>query len=330
MCKIVSFAGITPETQKNAWKFILALAPIMSKVDDDGFGYAAFDRSGNLFGERWLNNKQAFKNRPQPNQVTEFDNQIINEFNDLLSVPNKEPKYNNFGELSDNICAITLHARMATSGKEFVNTHPFVEGRTSLIHNGVISNHHRLSKKHSSCDSEVILHEYIKSDVHSDINNFQKVAGALEGYYALGILTQAEDQLVMDIVKDGRASLSAAYVKELQTIVFATSLSHIFEAAKKCKFKVTSHYNVKENSIFRINALTGKVIQTASFVSVPATKYGSSYSDWEESRYTGNGFVKVSESTKATHTSQFSGRHADWVKDKHSNVWRKINGGGKK
>lgn len=333
MCKIVSIPGIKPSNRKNAWKFIMAITPIMSKHDEHGFGYAAFDQDGQLFGERWLSNKSAFKNRTIHQPLTELDQTIITEYGQVLIKKNQEPKYDTFGILSDDISAITLHARMATSGREFKNTHPFVEGDTSLIHNGVISNDTSLTKKYSTCDSEVILHEYLKDDVKSDVNNFQKVADSLRGYYALSILTKVDGVSVMDVVKDDRASLSAAYVKELQTIVFATSLSHIFEAAKKCKFKVLSHYEVKPESILRINALTGKVIKTASFKSSgysSITRYKGGYGAWDDdvnSRTFSDMIdyetgVKKEQEFSRLHYSDLHSSHIDWFTE-DGKTWKK-------
>jgi len=48
--------------------------------------------------------------------------------------------YNKFGDVRlDDMSAITLHTRLATSGKGLLNCHPFIENDTSVIHNGMIS-----------------------------------------------------------------------------------------------------------------------------------------------------------------------------------------------
>src|ERR1017187_5238882 len=132
MCKLVMFAGIRPKCRANAEKFVKAIAPIMSEHDTDGLGYAAIDPEGNLSGERWHINKEAFKSRAKLNEV---DLAIMQEFNNTLIKGEQDGGYNKFGDVHKPMSAIMLHTRMATSGKEFDNTHPFVEGNTALIHN---------------------------------------------------------------------------------------------------------------------------------------------------------------------------------------------------
>jgi predicted glutamine amidotransferase len=262
MCKLVIMGGIRPKYRDNAEKFVAAIAPIMSEKDTDGLGYASFDPDGNLNGERWHINKEAFKNRDKFNDI---DKLIIKEFRNTLI---KDEKYNSFGDIDKPISAIILHARMATSGKEFQNTHPFVDSGTALIHNGVIYNDTTLTKKHSTCDSEVILHEYLKEKVNKDIKNFDKVAKTLSGYYALGILSKTKDGLpILDVVKDKKASLYAVHVLELGAIVFATDPTHVYKAckSKKLNFTISSSFQIKDNVIIRMNALTGHVIETATF-----------------------------------------------------------------
>lgn len=266
MCKVMIMSGITDETKDKAWEFIKAISKEMSSpnvTEKDGLGYAAIDNEGKLFGERWVKNDDAFKHRNPFG--TEIDSTILKQFKILR----REKVYGNFGVFNDNIRSITLHSRMATNTVNYKNTHPFVEGFTSVIHNGVIYNDDKLTKKYSTCDSEVILHEYIKSNVNNKLGKFKKVANKLDGYYVLGILSKTnEGRVILDIVKDSRASLDAFFIKELNTIVFATPKyngSPVEDACKSLGFTIVSKYEVVSNRVQRFDALTGEAIACESF-----------------------------------------------------------------
>lgn len=266
MCKIMIMSGITDETKENAWAFCKAMAVQMSSpnsAEKDGFGYAAIDAQGNLFGERWVDNKAAFKH--QNPYGSEVDNTYLKKYK-ILS---KERMYGNFGVFNENIRSITMHSRSSTNTVSYKNTHPFVEDFTSVIHNGVIHNDDKLTKKTSTCDSEVILHEYIKYNIANRPGKFKKVANRLEGYYALGIFSKtSEGRVILDIIKDNSAKLEAYMIKELNCVVFATPKfngSSVEDACKTLGFEIISKYEVKANRLQRLDALTGETIAYESF-----------------------------------------------------------------
>lgn len=265
MCKILNIAGINNGTKDAAWKFIQEMGKEMSKNNDDGLGYTAIDEDGDMYGERWHKNSEAFKSRVA---LSELDKKLIESYNGCIG---KEDKYNSFGNLNENIVAITLHTRMATSGKEFYNTHPFVLDDVSLIHNGVIRNTKSLINTMSTCDSECILHEYVDNEVSKDVSNFQKVVDRLEGYFALGVFgIDSNFNRYLDVIKDDKARLYAAYIEQLDTMVFTTDISDVYKVCKKLKFKVASHYEVIDNVLLRLDAITGKAYN--SFVFKPSVK----------------------------------------------------------
>lgn len=298
MCKLMIMSGITDETQENAWAFSKAMAKEMSSPncnEKDGLGYAAVDNEGKLFGERWVNNKEAFQHKNA--YGTDIDTHILKKYKIL----NREKVYGNFGVFSDKIRSITMHSRSATNTVSYKNTHPFVENYTSVIHNGVIYNDDQLTKKISTCDSEVILHEYIKCNVANKIGKFKKMANRLEGYYAMGILSKNSQGLpILDIIKDGTARLEAFFIKELDTIVFATpkyNTSPVEDACKTLGFTIISKYDVKDNRIQRLNALTGETIAYESFkpkdftrktaVSTPTNWYEGDANEYPYGQYGG-------------------------------------------
>lgn len=272
MCKIAIIKTITDETRESAWMFIKEMAKQMSKpncTESDGFGYAAIDGEGNLFGERWLHNADAFKHR------NSFGAEEDDEFLKKIKILSKDRVYNSFGQLTDNIKSVTLHSRMSTNEVALKNTHPFVEDFTSVIHNGVISNDEKFTKKTSTCDSEVILHQYIKYNIANKPGKIKKLASKLEGYYALGIFSKTRDgRVILDVVRDSNAKLEAFYIKELKTIVFATPKwtgSPVEDTCKALGFTIKSKYEVKGNRLQRFDVMTGEAIGIESFRSKERT-----------------------------------------------------------
>jgi hypothetical protein len=276
--------GINDENRELATKVIKGMAVEMSSESDkDGLGYAALTDEGELFGERWLYNSEAFKDRVEsdPDALT-----LAKESGGALECTIPE-KYGVIGKgpagLS-SITAITLHTRYATTARGFQNCHPFVtpDGKTSLIHNGVINNHMQLTKKYSTCDSEAILHEYISEGVADKIINVEKMAKKLYGYYACGVFaTTSEGFRVLDVFKDGRAQLHGVYIKELKTPVLTTKLEFIQKVAKDLGLTISQIYKVKDDMILRFNPYTGTILDYTGFNSNGYYSSGSSYNSYD-------------------------------------------------
>jgi predicted glutamine amidotransferase len=274
MCKVMMMAGITSDTRNNAWKFIKEMAKEMSPSNMDGLGYAALSTDGELFGERWHQNAEAFNVRQVREPLSQLDSYLMEAYGGALRKDHQPIRYNKFGSVNeDGLAAITLHTRMATSGKEFMNTHPFVVGQTSLIHNGVIRNADRLEMKQSTCDSEAILNLYIKYKVMQKPGAIQAVAKKLQGYYACGVISRNDsDGAIMDVFKCNSANLTAAFVQELNTVVFSTRIADIKAVCARLGFNVLSEFIFESQTLLRLDALTGEVIGTVEF-KVPVPKY---------------------------------------------------------
>jgi predicted glutamine amidotransferase len=274
MCKVMMMAGVTSDTRDNAWKFIKEMAKEMSPSNMDGLGYAALSTEGELFGERWHHNGEAFNVRQGGEPLSPLDSHLIETYAGALRKERPPIRYNKFGSVNeDSLAAITLHTRMATSGKEFMNTHPFVVDGTSLIHNGVIRNADKLEMIQSTCDSEAILNLYVKHKVMQKPTSIQSVAKKLQGYYACGVLSHNESQgHILDVFKCSNANLGAAFVQELNTVVFSTRVSDIKAVCTRLGFNVLSEFVFEAETLLRIDALTGEPIETISFI-VPAPKY---------------------------------------------------------
>lgn len=266
MCKILNIPKITDQNRENALAFIEKMAPLMSQGNRDGIGYAAIDASDALFGERWHRNDDFMKVR----SISEMDKGLQSLFGDVLSVKlSVDHKYSSFGvgaEGLSSIKAITLHTRMATSGKEFKNTHPFVyeDQDTSLIHNGVIRNVGAFDLKKSTCDSESILISYLKHGVNVGLSNVQAMDDALNGYYAIGVFSRDDQgRRVMDVIKGPQANLYVVYIHELAGYVFSTNIDDVFKACDQLKFTCSTGVTLKEGSALRF--IDGELVSVVTY-----------------------------------------------------------------
>jgi len=273
MCKVFMLAGITEETNSKAVALTKAMAKPMSIANKDGLGYTAVDKVGNMFGERWHLNASAFTPVPVLPDTSDID-ELIATFGDAVKydpprVSSSYSEYNNFGDVDlSKMTAITLHTRMATSGRVFSNTHPFVDvdKDTSLIHNGIIRNDSDFKLKLSTCDSEAILIAYLQQEVNIDPLNVQGMADILTGYYACGVFSRdALGNRIMDIFKANGARLSGVWIKELNTFAYSTSEYDIKEAAKEVGLTTGPTFEFKDEWLVRIDYLSGKVEYTVDF-----------------------------------------------------------------
>lgn len=252
MCKIAGVAKVNDENRDKVWAMMIAIGDIMSRTQRDGLGYAAFDKRGRIFGERWLENKLAF---------TDFS------VNSKMTPAKIEKVYNFFGEqvLRDEAQTIILHTRMATCGRGLANTHPFIDNlekpHTAIIHNGIIANDEEHEKKFSTCDSEVLVHLYEKFNVSTKLNNIKKVAAELIGWFTvLNLTTDSNGRMLMDIYTDS-PRLTSYFVKELDTRVYSTSGMDIEEAADILGFTINDRQTIASNTAYRIDALSGVVLE---------------------------------------------------------------------
>lgn len=270
MCKIMIMSGINNKNRALALEFTKLMAKQITPGNSDGLGYAAVTTKGTLFGERWLNNSEAFVNRPTIQTLSKQETLLVDKYKGFLIPDVPAPVYNSFGVIDEeNIAAITLHTRLATSGKEFINTHPFVLGDTALIHNGVISNANDLKMVQSTCDSEAILNEYVDNKVMDKPENIRKVAGKLQGYYACGVFSKTKSGgTILDIFKDSRANLEAAYIVDMRAIVFSSRLSDIKAVCSQMGMEIGRTFKVSDDMLLRVDPVSGDVLVTESFTSL--------------------------------------------------------------
>lgn len=289
MCKIAGVTKVTDKNRDNVWLFMMALGELMTPGNNDGLGYAAFDKEGNIFGEKWLNNAQAFLDLSKivPNITAEKMANL----------------YTYFGKkvVKDDAQAIILHTRAATCGKGIKNTHPFINNEddieVAIIHNGVIGNHMDLEKKFSTCDSEVIAHLYDKHGVKAGLTKIDEVTQRLWGWYTvLALSKDPNGKMYMDAFTDA-PRLSSYFIPELDTRVYSTYAGDIEKVAKMFGYTIKDGKTMKANTSQRIDVLTGEVLErhvTKEMKAPPAKPFAEGGQVvWMEGDFSDDDFVKA-------------------------------------
>ena len=275
MCKVMIIPRVPKGKSDLALKFIKASVKFMTASDPHGIGYAAIS-DNKLSGECWINPNDAFQSK----EITELDSKLHSLLGDSISKTNSD--YRSFGDVNlSSIQSIMLHSRYATCDKSIENTHPFHAENTALIHNGVISNASQLTNKTSTCDSEVILNEYIAKNVRIYPKRIVDVIKALRGWYTVAVMTQIDDQWYIDVFKETQSTLIAAYIKELDSTVFCTSESILKATAKACKFTLSHVHTIRSGLLIRIECRTGESILHVPFESAPREFMTESTTAWD-------------------------------------------------
>lgn len=277
-------AGIKNEHLPKVQRLLKTASKNMSFIEDDGVGYAAITKDGKVYGEKWRNKEDAFEIHSQPasDPIISFINTMFGDAAKWDKAPVTSKVYDSFGsrtiEAIDNTVAVILHARKATqnSAKVIENVHPFCmidqteQPDTALIHNGNILNHAKLTKTMSTCDSEVILHEYLANMMYHNPWGIEQLAKTLIGEYAVGVLSSMSDTdgaitPYLDVFKSGNKDLYAGWVPELETMVFCTTEHVLTNSCKESDLTVKNIIKIQDGFLMRIDAVTG--IRTTDLVS---------------------------------------------------------------
>jgi len=275
MCRLLLMTGI--KDSELAAKFMKAAKIPMSVGNDMGIGYSAVKSNGDFFTERWHDNDM-FMDRESV--MTPEIIEQLKPFEKRLS--KLKINYDFRGELADlamtDIRTVTMHTRYATCGRDFMNTHPFVYGDTSLVHNGVINNDYSLNvNKISTCDSEAALQTYIQEGVATNFDNAQAWLDRLSGYWAFGILARdSSGRRIFDVVRNS-ASLYAANVEDLG-LVIATTAGIIHSASLQTGLVAETPQLITANMLWRFDAVTGELLQKQQLRD--SSLNNSYYSSW--------------------------------------------------
>lgn len=272
-------AGMKKEHKPKIQKILEAASKSMSYVEDDGIGYAAITSSGRIYGEKWVKNSEAWnvRTKPVPTFGEIFIQSLLDKAAKNLKLTSTEVLYEKFGsnpstELTDDTVAVILHARKQTTGGVSIqNTHPFYmidredeKPDIALIHNGTINNHLTLKKKFSTCDSEVILHQYDEHGLNYNPWSIQKLADNIAGLYTVGVLTSTysgEDLVpILDIFKHNK-DLHVGYCPAIETAIFTTNTTTFDSISRETGFEITNVTEITDGYFIRIDATTGSRLE---------------------------------------------------------------------
>jgi len=272
MCRLMFIIGAT--NTMNIKRFMMAAVNPMSVGNKDGFGYTAIRRTGDIFTERWLNNEEAFIRKSQ--QELELEN-MLGPFV-KGSIQHTQQGTIDFSDVT----SVMIHTRYATCGKGLDNVHPFVDNNNeiSVVHNGVISNHAEFNKLNSTCDSEVLLTEYINRQIQYDQTQLEDLTNELKGYWAIGTTAIDNDGVrFIDIHRNnGSATLYLAFIEELGGIVICTRDTIINDTLKTLNWnRDITTYEVVQFVATRFNAIDGSVMLQHSWTPEVKTTSKTSY-----------------------------------------------------
>jgi len=259
MCKLLLMTGITEPLV--AKEFMSRISIPMSRSNRDGIGYTAVKSDGSLFSERWHNNES----------FMEYNSVMVPAIaSELIAYKNRLPygalntNYDQRGDIDmSDMTSVTMHTRFATCGKEFANTHPFIFGDTSLVHNGTIRNADKLNvNKISSCDSEAALQTYLNSGVPLETNKAKGWLDMLNGSWAFGIISRdSNNKRILDVVR-GTSSLFHSQVEGLGS-VFVTDKDDLISIAKDMSLNLLTEPTLLDmDSMFRFDAISGELLET--------------------------------------------------------------------
>jgi hypothetical protein len=293
MCKNLFIIGAT--NPANTEKFCKVMAPIMSKTDNDGIGYAALTTDGKLFSEKWLKNAMAFPSK--------HEDKILKLFGSLANYATiTTDNYATTGTIEwDKVSTVLLHTRKSTNKVCIENTHPFIIDNTALVHNGIINNHGTFKKNISTCDSEAILTLYNEHEITANEFRFNEVSAKLDGWYACGVINKDKDTWFVDVFRHN-AMLYGCWVEDIGGLVISTSDDYLKEGLIKTGFKSTKIYQLNEHIFTRYNPFDSEIISQFAFSEKKIERnygnggYGNkshlydSYDRWENYMVFGNFF----------------------------------------
>ena len=290
MCKLLIVTGITEGLV--AEEFIKRMAVPMSKTNRDGLGYTAVGPDGEMFSQRWLDNKHAFSTR---NVMTPEIAKVLESYADRLPTGALDMNYSEMGDVNfANVKTITMHTRFATCGREFANTHPFIYEDTSLIHNGVIRNAFTTSyqkgldvNKISTCDSESALQTYLAQGVNYDTTKAKAWIDLLSGGWAFGIISRnTMGNRILDVIR----GTSMLYYMEVDGLgkVFTTDDDDAKGVIKDMGLTyLKDPMLVAMNEMYRYDAVSGEFLDSVDIK--PVYKSHGGYNSSKNSRSTNTG-----------------------------------------
>lgn len=249
MCQILILTNTN--RVKDPKRLANVVAEHLQETQRDGFGYSILGKQG-LFGERTVRDK--FQSRLESNL--------------RVMGPFVKETYNSFGKVSQCFGGGIFHGRTSTNHKTLINTHPINKHDWSLIHNGVVTNLGPDYSKHTTNDTEDVLHHLVSGGIKA-------IEGYISGYYAVGAIDPKGN---LHVIKDSTAKLYVAMNKTLGCLMFGTTETLIKDISKSMKYTIGPIEVVKDD-IYMIFDKYGELTSHTEFkpkgYSIDESKYMS-------------------------------------------------------
>lgn len=252
MCKQVFLTNTSKLKLTKLKKLLKAANEALQSSERDGFGWVMLQADKSFVGERYVN-------------PTEYQFKLDKDI--LKTSFTSEAESNVIGKLTKLGGPLLIHGRTSTNDKNITNTHPFIKNGWALVHNGVVENDGEAYTMQSTCDSEHLIQ-------HMSTVGLSGIERHITGYYAFGAI-DSKGQL--HVVKDSIAGLHVAYIKSIESFMFATTKDLIEDICEEMSWKTSSIEPVKSNLhlVFKQNELLSQVEFTPRGRSSYADKYKS-------------------------------------------------------
>lgn len=209
MCKLMTFTDSSKI--KSLKRVVNVVLPLITKNDDDGFGWIAYGSNG-TFGERMTEMHHGYR---------------LDRNGHSVKLPIVDKTYEALGQESNAVGALLLHGRTSTNHKSLINTHPIARNAWTLVHNGVVGNRGPEYEQLTTNDTEHLVH-YLSTE------GIDGVERHLSGYYAFAAI---DPRGLTHICRDSNASLYVAWIRSIESYCFATTEELIRETCKQLKWK---------------------------------------------------------------------------------------------
>jgi predicted glutamine amidotransferase len=237
MCKVLILTN--GAKIKRFERVVNHVAELITKYDNDGFGYAALGKQG-VFGERSTSKNP--KSRLS-NLALEIKEPFVSKTHEIFGTPDSV------------IGPVLLHGRTSTNVLGLKNTHPITRNNWALIHNGVVTNNGPSYPMQTDNDTEHLVH-YLSTQ------GMKGIESNLSGYFAFGAI---DNDGKLHVSRCTRAPLVAAWIESIHSFVFATTADLIEDLCEKFKWTYGPLDNVKDNQYIVFKGNNVLSIKTHAF-----------------------------------------------------------------
>jgi len=245
MCQLAYASNLTKLNLKQKNKLFQVIQKAMTKSNRSGYGLASKTVDGQIEISRTLD-VETFCHVPNKNTPPFCKSSIIGHVD--LSKASE----------------VLFHARTSTNSVSLENTHPFVIGETTLVHNGVLQYSGERYFKKTDNDTEDLTYYFNRYGLDKLEDNFT-------GYAAF--LAFKND--LTYVVKDSTAYLHYGYSQSLDCHFFATTKETLNLIKKTLKINMTI-FEVLNNQ--EIILKDNKIITSKSWSGLQYSSYAASKS----------------------------------------------------